>query len=172
MLTEAKQLLNSFTERNWNAPFPMGVFGTLRKDQWNTHRMEAGKYTLHCKAFMPHFIAKGLGIYFEKNASAPFEIFYYPQAEWDKMIPGVDALESFSPKREKGEFGYYRTLAWLHVLPDNFDHKLFKTKNLDSYRNLEIPLEEWSQYERVPAWVYSSKSENAKALQSDVVIWG
>lgn len=180
-ITEACSLLEKSkdlprTDR-WNVPFPMGVFGTLRKGHWNARRMEAGKIETHSKAFMPHFIAHGLSISFEKEASAPFEIYTYTPDEWAKMIPGVDNLEGFSPAYadEHRHYGYFRTLAWLHVLPDDFRHPLFdSTSGLSSRRDLRIKPDEWNQYPRVPCWVYSGIRANdaARLAGVDTVIWG
>lgn len=176
LLAESRELS---PELRWDLPFPMGVFGTLRKGRGNAYRMERGHIGGHFKAFMPHFIAHGLSITFKQGASAPFEIYAYTPENWKKMIPGVDALEGFSPayatRNRQYHFGYYRTLAWLHVLPDAFSHNLFdEGRRLDATRDLELPVDEWSQYERVPCWVYSNIHGNAASREADVdtVIWG
>lgn len=156
----------------WHLPFPMGVFGTLRTGQWNNHRMHVGEVADTYKAFMPHFIARGLGISFNRDSSAPFEIFCYSPQQWKKMIGGVDLLEGFNPRRQPSEYGYYRTLAWLHVLPEDFEHRLFRKVRLDATRDLRIPPAEWGKYERVPCWIYSSLHENKLAAETGTIIWG
>lgn len=156
----------------WMLPFPMGVFGTLRSKQCNNRRMHRGNVISQHKAFMPHFIAKGLSISFSKGSSAPFEVFFYDNDEWQKMIPGVDSLESFSPKYAEDKiYGYYRTLAWLRLLPEDFDHKMFSI-DLWGTRDLKMPEAEWNNYEAVPCWVYSSVTQNKAAKDHGVIIWG
>jgi gamma-glutamylcyclotransferase (GGCT)/AIG2-like uncharacterized protein YtfP len=170
---DAVKLLQNSPERDFDLPFPMGVFGTLRKGCGNDYLMRRGEVSLHRKAFMPHFLARGLSISFNNGSSAPFEIYCYTQDNWNKMIKGVDALEGFSPNRiEYHSYGYFRTLAWLHLLPEDFSHKLYEGKWLGDSRDLKIPQEQWSQYDRVPCWVYSNKRGNEMANKVDTVIWG
>lgn len=155
---------------NWQ--FPMGVFGTLRENCGNNHRMHAnGKPYKILRAFLPHFNAKGLGISFEKNSSAPFEVFLYEPDQWDKMIPSVDRLESFSPKMYSPETMkrhtyYFRTLAVLRLLPDEFEHELFPKERPDlwDYRNLKIPPAEFNNFKPIPCWIYSNLQNNALSL--------
>jgi gamma-glutamylcyclotransferase (GGCT)/AIG2-like uncharacterized protein YtfP len=183
MLQESLDLLAKFSELTsldrWHLPFPMGVFGTLRENQYNNHRMHRGDIALHRKAFMPHFIAHGLSINYSKDSSAPFEVFFYKPDQWSKMIPGVDSLEGFRPDNVDDpwsvRYGYFRTLAWLRLLPADFDHSLFEPKRLGDLprsRNLNIPTDQWDNYERVPCWVYSSRHQNEAAANSGTVIWG
>lgn len=177
---EAVKLLgaaNGLAEhKRWSLPFPMGVFGTLRDGQCNNRRMHKGDISRHVRAFMPNFCAQGLSIHYKHHATAPFEVFFYPENEWRKMIPGVDALEGFMPPdnvpNSYRSFGYFRTLAWLHILPDDFSHSLFENVNLGALRDLAIPQDQWDKYERVPAWVYSSLRENEAARETETVIWG
>lgn len=178
-LNEANQLLADSLDfganERWQLPFPMGVFGTLRSGRGNNPLMHRGKVSEHHKAFMPHFYANGLTINFKRDCSAPFEIFCYEPEEWDKMIPSVDRLEGFHPDYAKEyDYGYYRTLAWLHVLPDDFSHKLFERADIFGFRDLAIPLEEWNKFERVPCWVYSNRQANEATKEAgvDTVIWG
>lgn len=178
LLEEAVKILNSANpemDERWWLPFPMAVFGTLREGHGNSRRMHVGKIGHHCKAFMPHFVASGLTLNFRKNSSAPFEIYCYESKEWDKMIPGVDNLESFSPSRSKDSmYGYYRTLAWIHILPDDFDNHYFKTAILGEGRDLKLPTQEWEKYQRIPCWVYSNRASNKLSRDAgiDTVIWG
>jgi hypothetical protein len=182
MIQEALDLLERSKELptpdRWGLPFPMGVFGTLRKNQSNNRRMHAGRVGLHRKAFMPHFVAQGLSIKFNKDASAVFEVFFYTPDEWKLMIPGVDALEGFRPsdvsdKQDQWrEFGYWRTLAWLHLLPEDYKHPLYEEDVWHNQRNLQIDPATWSQYPRIPCWVYSSISQNRASKETDTVIWG
>ena len=178
LIVEACRLLETSRDlqksQRWYLPFPMGVFGTLREGQWNNGRMHNGKVEVHKMAFMPHFVAHGLSISFRKNSSAPFEIFFYRPEEWEKIIGSVDSLEGFSPRRAlTHKYGYYRTLAWLNMLPNDFKHYLFSKSNnlLDGERDLKIPIKEWDKYERVPCWVYSSVFQNEKSTQFDTIIW-
>ncbi len=184
-ITEANKLLEAFqtaeTKDRWEMPFPMGVFGTLRDGHGNNRLMHRAEIGLHVRGFMPHFIAHGLSISFRKNATAPFEAFFYRPEEWKKMIPSVDSLEGFSPTwAERQDYGYYRTLAYIHLLPASYEHNLFPPpdqrgwRSLGADRDLQIPPEQWGQYERVPCWVYSSKTSNKMAIEAgvDTVIWG
>lgn len=188
MIAETVQLLENSQklkpEERWGLPFPMGVFGTLRKGQWNTGLMNRAPYEKHMKAFMPHFIARGLSIFFRKDCSAPFEIFTYKPDNWKKMIPGVDSLEGFRPSRialkengrpeEENSYGYYRTLAWLRILPDDYEHDLYENGSLGCDRDLKIPTSEWEKYERIPAWVYSNVASNTASIKAETktIIWG
>lgn len=175
----ANKLLNEANageQSNWKLPFPMGVFGTLRENQCNNRLMHYGKVSMYRQAFLPHFYAQGLSIRFQENATAPFEVFFYNPDEWNKMIRNVDALEGFSCDRayEKDSWGYYRTLAWIYVFPENFKHELFEYGLYEGKRDLKIPKTEWNKFEKVPAWVYSSKAQNklAQEAKTDTVIWG
>lgn len=180
LLQEANQILTNAHDlephKRWTLPFPMGVFGTLRESQCNNRRMHRGKVAAHFKAFMPHFVAHGLSISFKQGGCAPFEAFFYEQSEWDAMIPGVDSLEGFTPPRNNEDtgrwWGYFRTLAWLHILPNDFDHELFSDVDLGMLRDLNLKEDTWSQYERVPCWVYSSKKQNEAAKDCGTIIWG
>jgi hypothetical protein len=100
------------------------------------------------------------------------------------MISRVDALESFGPKMyEKSMdwgYGYYfRTLATLRLLPDEFEHKLFPKDappNLREYRNLQIPPAEFNNFQPIACWIYSSLRHNAMALAkpelpANPIIW-
>ncbi len=147
-------------------PFPMGVFGTLRIRQGNHRRMTAGKFNNHRVGFLPHYFAEGLRVGFEKNACAPFEVFFYDdQKEWNKMIPGVDSLEGFWPDdaHKKYEYGYFRTLVWIHLLPEGTVNEWFpesRSADLWNKRDMKIDPKTWDSYEKVPAWVYSNQHGN------------
>jgi len=168
-------------ESRWHLPFPMGVFGTLREGHGNNRLMHRADIEMRIRGFMPHFIAHGLSISYQKEATAPFEVFFYRPDEWKKMIPSVDSLEGFHPEYASDKsYGYYRTLAYIHLLPDSFEHPLFPPESgrgwysLGANRDLEIPQKEWDKYERVPCWVYSNKTNNVRAKEAgvDTVIWG
>lgn len=159
----------------------MGVFGTLRRNCCNTYLMGSSnrnknlQYFSHHKAFLPHFSATGISIHFKLNCAAVFEIFSYSSDQWEKMIRGVDALEGFTPNQKGGmlEFGYWRTLAWLHILPDDFHDPIFQNPWCRKERILDIPVEQWNSFPRVPCWIYSSIRENREALkrQQNPIIW-
>jgi hypothetical protein len=193
MLEEAVKRLEEFKEleAKWPTPFPMGVFGTLRLDCGNDPLMgspEDGSRTPHCsrwgrtidckyashhKAFMPHFTARGLSISFSHGQAAVFEVFTYKPEDWKKMIGPVDGLEGFTPGNGR-DWGYWRTLVYLHILPDDYDHKHFE--GLYSERVLPIPMEKWADYPHVPCWVYSSRSQNRACrerlgIENSPIIW-
>lgn len=172
-MKHAEALMKTPDDSNrYNWQFPMGVFGTLREKCGNNPLMHRnGKPYKVIRAFLPHFNAEGLSIRFEENSSAPFEVFCYEPDEWDKMIGRVDSLESFSPEmytpnRDKSYGYYFRTLAALRILPDDFTHKLFpdKAPSLYEYRNLKIPPAEFNNFQPIAAWVYSSLKHNTSAL--------
>ena len=146
-------------------PFPMGVFGTLRmipKDQGNNRLMLRMPIALHCRGFLPHFVAKGIDLYAEENASAPIEIFFYDPQEWRKMIPLVDQLEGVY--QDKTYSGYNRTLMFAKILPNDFAEEEFNLGIEWQERNLKIEPDKWEQFPSVPVWVYSNDSANADAV--------
>ena len=177
MFENSRQMLEEFnkTEAKFSFPFAMGVFGTLRKSGGNTRLM--GKYTSHHKAFMPHFSASGLTISFAPGMAAVFEIFTYTPENWKRMISSVDRLEGFIPNDEqRGWYWYWRTLVYLHLLPDDFKSPFYESGFCYSEeRVLPIPQEEWKTYPRVPCWVYSSFVENyacaQQKLEDSPLIW-
>ncbi len=153
-------------------PFPMGVFGTLRIRQGNHRRMTAGKFNNHRVGFLPHFYAEGLSVNHKKNACAPFEVFFYDdRKEWDKMIPGVDSLEGFWPADadKKRQYGYFRTLVWIHLFPEGYTDRWFpatESASLWNHRDMQIDPKSWDQYEKVPAWVYSNIYSNTNLTEA------
>jgi gamma-glutamylcyclotransferase (GGCT)/AIG2-like uncharacterized protein YtfP len=183
ILNDANGLLESLSEdaKSYHLPFPMAVFGTLRKGCGNHVLMGSGeesgwrsfrgdyRYATRLRAFLPHFAAQGIHVFFKEKSSCPFEVFTYDPESWHQMIPNVDALEGFSPGSKSsragwGEYGYNRTLAYLHILPEDFKHRLFPEKgrpDLQETRDLKIPPEQWGEYPRLPCWIYSSGRENA-----------
>lgn len=185
LLEEFKKAKN---EDKWNIPFPMGVFGTLRKGCGNTVLMGKGKdneevfrcgdsidykYKSWAKAFLPHFYAAGLSIYNKQSDSAVFEAFFYDKDNWDQMIRRVDRLEGFHPSRDYlSSMGYHRTLVWLHLLPEDCQYESF-TLYASRRRTLDIPEEEWDNYPKIPAWVYSNMRSNNQSLKKgdSPVIW-
>ena len=194
MIEVANKLFETFQESKdkWNFPFNIGVFGTLRLNCGNSWRMGRGpngensdswyrenkrpSYASHHKAFMPHFSASGLSIQLHKNKAAAFEVFTYTPEQWELMIGHVDSLEGFSPRAAKyKDWGYFRTLAWLHILPDDFKDILFEDPWHHDPRVLPIPVSEWKNYPRCPCWVYSSYHQNeqsiASKLEDQPIIW-
>ena len=198
MLDAALKLFEEFSAHpSWTAPFPMGVFGTLRLRCGNTYLMGNSvdgkqppperswwretpqpKYQSWHKAFMPHFSPSGLSIQYDKDKAGVFEVFTYTPEEWSHMIGPVDGLEGFSPQRDNGRggYGYYRTLAWLHILPEDFKSKFFDTDPWPGDpRTLSIPVEDWGKHQRVPCWVYSSRRQNERSVDGGLdyqpVIW-
>ena len=156
--------------------FPMGVFGTLRENQCNNGLMhgrerfteaKAGSKTYvtkHRNAFLPHFYAEGLGIRFEADACSPFEIFEYEEKDWsEKIMNPVDRLESFSVDSYEAKGGYYRTLANLRVLPDDYSEGFGKVQ-LWGRRDLKIPVEDWEKFPKMACWIYSSPDQNKKTV--------
>lgn len=204
MLDEFHDLTDGVAK--WRTPFPMGVFGTLRMGCGNHPLMGKDKdiltdnsgeeineyryrslysssavYESHHKAFMPHFAPSGLSLHYQENAAGVFEVFVYTPENWNKMIGRVDSLEGFSPGSGwRSEHSYWRSLAWLHILPDDFESEYFSRKhpwgrsNWNSgSRVLQIPVEEWDKYPRIPCWVYSSQFENhlASKNENSPIIW-
>lgn len=167
------------TPTRFDWPFPMGVFGTLREGHGNNrlmHRADISKYRL---AFLPHFYASGLSVGHRKNSTAPFEVFYYKPEEFVKMIQRVDGLESFSPQHCHGSGNngyYYRTLVWLHLLPEGYVDRWFpqgRSPDLWEDRNMEIPPKNWATYEKVPCWVYSNMRATIEVAKevNHPIIW-
>lgn len=181
MLDEFNKINN--IKEKYNFPFPMGVFGTLRKipeGQGNHRRMDISKYYLHKKAFVPNFSVSGLSTFFSLGASGIFELFFYDKEEWNQMIIGVDRLESFCPGQES--YGYYhRTLVWAYILDDNEFNEEYNAGinlrySLNNERRLPLLPSNWSNYKKVPAWIYSSTPENKECEQCkdkivDTIIW-
>jgi len=157
----------------------MGVFGTLRERCSNNRLMHQTDVSNHRLAFLPHFNAEGLGVSYEKNSTAPFEVFTYTPEDFAKMVYRVDCLESFNPASDHGMTNggyYYRTLVWLRLLPEGYEDDWFTKSgqvNIWGYRNMEIPPETWDNYEKIPAWVYSNKNATNKAAKekNTPIIW-
>lgn len=179
---ETATLLESLREdtQSYHLPFPMAVFGTLRRGCGNHPLMgtedlrryrQQYRFTTRFRAFLPHFVARGISLFFQENASCPLEVYTYDAKNWGEMIHSVDALEGFYPGNERNYgYGYNRTLAHLHILPDEFEHPLFPESgrpDLGQNRDLKIPVAEWQQYPRIPCWVYSSGREN-QSLQKSI----
>lgn len=167
------------TAQRFTWPFPMGVFGTLRKAQGNNPLMHRGKVERVRSAFLPHFIAHGLSVSAKQNGCAPFDVFYYKPEEWARMLHRVDCLESFDPDSAHGRDNrgyYYRTLAWLRLMPEGHVCKWFpedRPANIWEERDMKIAPENWGKYEAVPCWVYSNMKSNNKvaAFAQPSVIW-
>lgn len=195
LIDDANNLLEDFEnlpkEERWWVPFPMGVFGTLRKGRGN-HRLMGVKNNeepfedwwgekikakhLHwCKAFMSNHHPQGLTLHHEENSTGPFEIYFFDQDNWNKMIPRVENLEGFTPCFTWHR-GYHRTLAWLHILPDDFENDSWdriSTWDNAHRKKLQIPKEDWHKFPKVPAWVYSNCVANNKSLENNenTIIW-
>lgn len=158
--------------KNYDYPFPMGVFGTLRKGH-NNSRLMGRNYFSHRYAFLPHFYARGLGVYHNQGSSGVFEIFSYSEEEFQRMIPSVDSLEGFSPKRGGSHHYYIRTLAKLKLLPEDFTHHFIEDNSLQQIRDFKIPEEEWKNYPDVYCWIYSNETANKSSLNAGntPVVW-
>lgn len=170
-----KDILSETKKCDFSIPFPMGVFGTLRRGCGNHRLMHGGKFDAIKMAFLPNFVANGLWLYYSKGSAAPFEIYSYSKEEWNKMIPSVDRLEGFDPNDDRYH-GYMRTLVWMHILPENYEHDLFATNKpqLSASRDLKIAENDWNKFEKVPCWIYSNTEANQK-IKEDTgypVIWG
>jgi hypothetical protein len=151
---------------DYDAPFPIGVFGTLRnlpKDQGNGKLMMRRKPVHQTKAFLPHFVTEGMNLKCKKGSSAAFELYFYAPDDWKDLIVDIDHLEGFKPN-QKNHY-YIRTLMKLRILPNDFDKEFYDEMipfNLtpDKIRDLQIPQDKWRQYPSVPAWVYSNSEAN------------
>lgn len=165
-----------FAEFNKNpshdVPFPMGVFGTLRKNKSNSYLM-GNEWLSHHYAFLPHFYAKGLGVYHNQGSSGVFEIFRYDDKSFKNMIPDVDALEGFSPNRKDRSYYYVRTLAKLKLLPEGFKHKLIDEVLLQEIRDFKIPENQWDEFPDVYCWIYSNATSNQSSLKAgnSPIVW-
>ena len=156
--------------QRWRQPLPLAVFGTLRAGQRNHHLMQATPIVATRRAFLPHFRAEGIELYFHADGSAPFEIFWYDPAGWEEVLGPVEALEEFQPGIVTN--GYHRSLAWLSLLPADFDHPAFACE-LELSRDLGLAPAAWAGFERVPCWIYSNLAQNRLAQQHGAapLIW-
>ena len=164
--TRALRLLESGSQSiHYYMPFPIGVFGTLRKDQGNSQIMYARDPTLCCKAFLPNITTNGITLEFQEGASAAFEVFFYEPKNWMKVIEKTDYLEGFMPELPAY---YQRTLAVLRILPDDYENNLFNQSiDLNPNRSLEIPKETWLDYPSMPTWIYSNVDCNTIVQNSN-----
>lgn len=158
---------------NYATSFPIAVFGTLRKiphDQGNLHRMLTREPIDHRMAFIPHMLPSGIWVDFEEGASGLFEVFFYDKKDFPDVIRSVDSLEGF---RADHHYGYWRTLLSAHLLPNDYPKDLFNRGIRWDNRTLEIPEDEWSDFETVPAWAYSnSETNNAlKEMENSPLLW-
>ena len=175
-LDQARRLLASLDAtppaQRWQMPFPMAVFGTLRAGFRNHHLMQLGRIAARQLAFLPHFRACQIDLVFHAGASAPFEIYFYEPADWQAVIDPVERLEGFSPHGPRTG-SYHRSLAWLSLLPDEFQHAAYAPAMLEAERDLELKPASWPQYDRVPCWIYSSiaQNERAREMPDSPIIW-
>jgi hypothetical protein len=158
-------------EKVWRLPFPMGVFGTLRAGCRNHALMRAQPIAKQQRAFLPQFAAREIGLHFRPGASAPFEIYGYAADAWHALIPAVDELEEFRPGHIDPTV-YHRTLAWLYLLPEPFDHPMYDLAMLPHERDLQIDVQ-GSNYDRLPCWIYSGIEQNrlAATRADSPIIW-
>lgn len=165
------QLAQTPPGERWALPFPLAVYGTLRQGFCNYHLMQRSPYFHHCRAFLPHFYARGIELFCRENATCPFEIFCYEPAGWAHLLPPIEELEEFQPGVVQ-EPGYHRTLAWLYLLPDDYLHPAYQC-DLPVERDLRLERAQWPRHTRVPCWVYSSLPQNrlAAALDESPLIW-
>jgi hypothetical protein len=159
-------------EKIWQLPFPMGVFGTLRAGCRNHALMQTRPVAKQQRGFLPHFAARAIGLHYRTGACAPFEIYGYSASDWQAMILPVDELEEFRPGMVDPD-GYHRTLAWVYLLPEQFDDPIYDVALLPEERDLRIAARLWSTYERVPCWIYSGIAQNraAAAQRESPIIW-
>lgn len=160
--------------KKYSFPFPIAVFGTLRKipqSCGNTRRMyQVSEPIHHSKAILPHIAPIGLHVDFIKGAAGVGEVYFYNPEVWSKVIVPIDNLEGFSPGR--GGYGYLRTLIKVYLLPDDFANDEFNRgisfgyssnisyehRNRDAHR--VMPVKEWDKFPFVHAWIYSNNSCN------------
>jgi gamma-glutamylcyclotransferase (GGCT)/AIG2-like uncharacterized protein YtfP len=164
--------MNFLKHTQYNDPHPFAVFGTLRKipsNQGNARLMRG--YTDHQKGFLPHFIAKGITLYFQKNATVPVEVFSYDPDYWKHVVSDLDRLERFTPNRPPGH--YVRTLMNVKILPPEYKETIFEEGLVLSERNLNISYKKWDEFKNVQAWVYSSPKANllAAKLENSPIVW-
>lgn len=152
---------------DYSIAYPMAVFGTLRKNECNNHLMNNGNFHDWKIGFLPNFYCKSIWLNYRKGSSAPFEIFFYSQDEWNKIIKRVDRLEGFSPE-SKNNVGYLRTLVYIHILPS--DYKNFPSLST-RVRDLQIPENQWNDFEKIPCWVYSNDEANSQCNGYPVINW-
>lgn len=172
----ARRLLSGFDAaagaERWAVPFPLAVFGTLRAGLRNHGHMQRGRIQAQCRAFLPHFVARGLELYCRRSASAPFEVYFYDASDWHQVIAETDELEDFDPAQQPAA-GYHRSLAWLRVLPAEFDARAYDPEWIDDERDLEIEPARWPEFAQVPCWVYSSLEQNrlVSGFRDTPIIW-
>lgn len=159
-------------EQIWRLPFPLGVFGTLRAGCRNHALMLAQPVVRRGRGFLAHFAARAISLQYCPGACAPFEIYGYEARNWGALIPGVDALEGFRAGFVDRS-GYHRTLAWLRLLPADFQHPMYDLAIVELDRDLRIDVRSWNDYECVPCWIYSGVELNrSAAAQTDSpIIW-
>jgi len=181
-ISENMELFNSadnFSDKH-DVPFALGVFGTLRiipNNQGNARLMVGAKGRQieykHQRAFVPHVLPSGIWVDLSVGASGIFEIFSYSPEDFADIIVGVDMLEGFNPKSSSRWGGYHRTLVNAKLLPDDYPNDLFEKGIRFDNRDLGISQEEWSNYEEVPAWIYSNATLNRQLeeLENSPLIW-
>lgn len=168
----------------YDFPFPMAVFGTLRRGWSNSCLMGSHKnsfkasryfdfrYLAHCKAFIPHMLPSGLWLEFQEGCSGAAEVYFYNKNNWNHMIRGVDSLEGFY--KNSGSHGYNRTLVKMHLLKKDFQSEFYDKKmGLYNTRDLAIMESSWNDYATIPAWIYANTeiNINCSKLSSNPVLW-
>jgi hypothetical protein len=152
---------------SYDSQFPLAVFGTLRtlpRDQGNAQIMFRREPKLHCKAFLPHFSRDGITLKFEEGASAMFEVFFYDPQDFKVIIAAADQLEGFRPDHRFHNH-WYRTLAELRVVPDDYAVAMFDEGIEPSSAKLDIPENEWDNFKPCMAWIYSNIPSNKEAAR-------
>lgn len=152
-LKKLKELSN---REIYDLNFPIAVFGTLRilpNGQGNHHRMTNHDYEFHSKGFSPHISPSGIWVDYKENCSGVVEVFSYDDENFNNAIGPIDSLEGFYYGKN---YGYYRTLVNIHLLPEN-EYLLEFSKGIRwEDRDLQIPIKEWKDYNSIPCWIYTS----------------
>jgi len=162
-------------KEKYDFPFPMAVFGTLRKDYSNSCLMRNRNVEClaHSKAFITHMIPSGLWLDFKKDATGVAEVYFYDKLNWKSMIRSVDGLEGFN-KHSDSNYGYNRTLVRIHLLPKDFKSNFYgKNSILYSDRDFGILESCWEQYVSIPAWIYANTETNVNCLKlkNHPILW-
>ncbi len=167
-----QELLEKFLDspvspQRYDYNFPLAVFGTLRsipKDQGNVKWFQGIKPSKIEKGFLKNCEPEGIYLNACLGNNGPFEVYYFNQDSFAKMIPSIDRLESFSPCDMEG-FYYQRTLVYINLLPDGFEEDVF-SKGIGP--KLSLKIDEDKEFEKIPCWIYSNNKVN-KVLNKDLI---